>query len=113
MFKAQAIDVIFLHPSDNVCVAARDLAAGTRINPGGRAIELTGPVRLGHKIAVAPIGEGQPVIKYGQTIGFATEAIAPGTWIHTHNLTAGQFARDYAAASEIPPDPGAADRPDL
>ena len=30
MFKAQAIDVIYLHPSDNVCVAARDLAAGTR-----------------------------------------------------------------------------------
>jgi hypothetical protein len=105
MFNAKGIDVVYLHASDNVCVAARDLAAGARLSAGGRDVQLAGPVKLGHKIALQPIAAGKPVVKYGQTIGFATEAIAPGAWIHTHNLTAGQFARDYAAATEIPPDP--------
>ena len=86
MFNAKAIDSIYLHPSDNVCVAARDLPAGATVSAGGHSITLVTPVRLGHKIAIAPIAAGQPAIKYGQTIGFATAAIAPGTWIHTHNL---------------------------
>ncbi len=105
MFKSTPIDVIFLHATDNVCVAARDLAAGARISAGGATVELSGPVKLGHKIALAPLAKGQRVVKYGQTIGFATESIAAGQWIHTYNLTAGQFDRDYAAATEIPPEP--------
>ena len=43
-----------------------------------------------------PIPKGQRVIRYGQTIGFATIDIEPGDWVHTHNLTAGEFSRDYA-----------------
>jgi altronate hydrolase len=105
MFKAAPIDVVMLHAGDNVCVAARDLAAGAPIAPAGQSVELTEAVRLGHKIAIAPIASGQPVVKYGQIIGFAECAIAPGTWIHTHNLSAGRFDRDYRAASEIPPEP--------
>ncbi len=104
MLKAPSVDVIFLHPADNVCVATRDLPAGAVVATGGTSVELVEPVRLGHKIAVAPIPAGQQVVKYGQIIGFTTADVAPGAWIHTHNLTAGQFARDYAAASEIPPD---------
>ena len=102
MFNAAPIDVVYLHASDNVCVAARDLPAGSRVTAGGHTVELERPVKLGHKIALSPISSGDRGIKYGQTIGFATEAIAPGTWIDTQNLTAGAFDRDYAAASEIP-----------
>lgn len=105
MLKATPIDVVLLHASDNVCVAARDLPAGTRATAGERTVELPEPVRLGHKIALLAIAAGERVVKYGQTIGFATEDVAPGSWVHTHNLTAGSFARDYAAASEVPPDP--------
>ena len=105
MINTRAIDSIFLHPNDNVCVAARDLPAGTRVTAGDRSVELTQPVRLGHKIALQQMTPGKAAVKYGQIIGFASETIAPGAWVHTHNLTAGQFDRDYAAASEIPPDP--------
>jgi altronate hydrolase len=104
MLKTPAVDVIFLHPADNVCVATRDLPKGAVITAGGNTVELREAVRLGHKIALQPLAAGQQVVKYGQIIGFTTETIAPGTWLHTHNLTAGQFARDYAAATEIPPD---------
>jgi altronate hydrolase len=105
MFKAQAIDQVLLHGNDNVCVAARDLPAGTKLSAGGHDVQLPAAVRIGHKIALAKLAVGQPVLKYGQIIGFATEAIEPGSWVHTHNLAAGQFERDYAAASEVPPDP--------
>jgi altronate hydrolase len=41
------------------------------------------------------IAAGAPVLKYGQTIGFAARAIPAGDWIHTHNLELKQFGRDY------------------
>jgi altronate hydrolase len=105
MFRPTVIDIVYLHGNDNVCVAAHDLPAGATISAGGRSVQLAEPVKLGHKIALDRIASGQPVVKYGQIIGFTTDEVAPGAWIHTHNLTAGQFARDYAAASEVPPDP--------
>ena len=105
MFKSAPIDSIYLHAADNVCVAARDLPAGTRVSAGGRTLSLPAPVKLGHKIALAPVSKGQRVVKYGQTIGFATEDIRPGSGFTRTISTAGQFDRDYAAASEVPPDP--------
>ncbi len=100
-----SVDVIFLHPADNVCVATRDLPSGAPIEAGGFRVELRQAVRLGHKIALVPLVAGQTVVKYGQIIGFVTSDVVPGDWIHTHNLTAGEFARDYAASTEVPPDP--------
>jgi altronate hydrolase len=42
-------------------------------------------------------------LRYGQTIGFATETIEPGDWVHVHNCAAQDFARNYASATETPP----------
>ena len=72
MFNAKPIDCIQLHASDNVCVAVRDLPAGMQISAGGRSVALVESIKLGHKIALAPIAEGASVIKYGQIIGFGT-----------------------------------------
>ncbi|HVW38359.1 MAG TPA: UxaA family hydrolase, partial [Pirellulales bacterium] len=102
---APAASVVFLHPDDNLCVAIRNLPAGTQLEAGGRKVTLSGDVRMGHKIALAPIAKGGRALRYGQTIGFATEAIEPGDWIHTHNVEAGAFSRDYQYATDIPPDP--------
>ena len=38
----------------------------------------------------------QPVRRYNQIIGFATQPIAPGFHVHVHNLEVRDFARDYA-----------------
>jgi altronate hydrolase len=54
----------------------------------------------GHKMAVAPIAEGEPVRKYGQIIGFASKSIAPGQWVHEHNVAMRDFARDYRIGEE-------------
>ena len=100
-----AAHVVFLHPDDNLCVATRNLPAGTRVEAGGCTVTLSGEVRMGHKIALAPIAKGGRALRYGQTIGFATEPIEPGDWIHTHNIEAGAFSREYQYATDIPPDP--------
>ena len=94
------------------CLRGRSLAGcrQRKSPPAASRVALAEPIRIGHKIALRPIAPGEPVIKYGQTIGFATAAIAPGGWVHSHNLAAGQFARDYATSTAIPADPTAADR---
>jgi len=43
-------------------------------------------VAMGHKIALCAIAEGEAVVKYGATIGHATNPIPPGAHIHLHNL---------------------------
>ena len=99
------LDVLHLHPADNVCLAVRDLEGGTTITAAGRRVTLAGRVRMGHKIAILPVSRGDRVVRYGQTIGFATCKIEPGDWVHVHNLSAGAFGRDYAFCSEVPPEP--------
>ena len=98
-----AVDTVHLHTEDNICVAARPLARGAQIVVGDAEITLDKAVPLGHKIAIKPIAKDEPVRKYGQIIGFATESVPSGGWVHTHNLATGDFVRDYAPASETPP----------
>ena len=85
--------VIRLHAEDGVLIARQALPPGTPVAPGVHAATRIPP---GHKVAVARHAEGAPIRRYGQIIGFATEAIAPGQWVHTHNMAMGDFARDYA-----------------
>ncbi len=105
MSSTPSADTILLHAADNVCVAARDLSPGDQIATPHYTIELAEPIRLGHKIALRAMAPGEQVVKYGQIIGFTTTAVSAGAWLHTHNVTAGQFTRDYAPASEIPQPP--------
>ncbi len=53
-----------IHPADNVAVN----------------------IETGHKSALVDIAEGEKVIKYGFPIGHATQPIAKGEHVHTHNL---------------------------
>jgi len=75
-----------LSPADNVCVATKTIEAGKSAMIEGRRITFCDRVPLGHKVAVEPIAAGQPVIKYGATIGSATRDIRPGEHVHTHNM---------------------------
>jgi altronate hydrolase len=97
--------LIQLHPADNVGVAACHLEAKTQARAGGADVVVSQPVRLGHKIAIRPIAEGQPIVKFGQPIGVAAGAIAAGDWVHCHNVADCDPARDYASATQVPPAP--------
>ena len=96
--------VIRLHPSDNVIIALQDLAAGTVLPELTAALAMAVP--RGHKIATAAIAKGAQVLRYGQIIGVATQAIAVGEHIHTHNLGMDPAHElDYAFATEHPRQP--------
>jgi altronate hydrolase len=98
-------DVVHLHRDDNIVVAARNLSRAQRISVGEAEIALRDDVPLGHKLAIVPVDKNQPIRKYGQIIGFSTQSIEPGEWVHGHNLANGEFARDYASATQTPPPP--------
>ena len=89
---------IRLHADDNVVVAVDQVPAGACVQ-GVTAVER---VPRGHKMASAPIAEGAPVRKFGQIIGFAAKPIAPGEWVHEHNVEMHDFARDYRFAEAAP-----------
>ncbi len=85
--------VLSLHPEDGVVIARATLMPGTPVVQG---VSTLGRVPAGHKIAVRAHAEGEPVLRYGQIIGFATQAIAPGEHVHVQNCGMGDFAKDYA-----------------
>ena len=99
------VDAVYLSPDDNICVAARNLEAGTPLRIAGAEFTLAEPIKIGHKIAVRPIAKGDFVRKFGQIIGQTTSKVVPGGWVHSHNLINGEFARDHAPATAIPPAP--------
>lgn len=96
---------IHLRPADNVAVAARPIPAGLELEFDGGRLTVERRIGLGHKLAVRPIPAGTPVVKYGQTIGFAACDISPGAHVHVQNVRADAFDRDYAFGSDRPPPP--------
>jgi altronate hydrolase len=80
-------DTLLLQPDDDVAVAVRELDGVPR----------------GHKVAVRGIAAGASIRKYGQVIGVATEPIAAGDHVHTHNLGMGPHDRDYAFGTDVRP----------
>ena len=87
---AETSRAVVVDEGDSVATALADLAAGEVLVVRARGedcrILLRGPVAFGHKMALIAIAAGDPVIKYGEVIGRATQAIAPGDHVHLHNL---------------------------
>jgi altronate hydrolase len=92
--------VIRLHPDDGVVIARTTLMPGTSLGDNALAAMR---IPAGHKVAIRSFAVGDPVIRYGQIIGFATAPISVGEHIHTHNLGMGDFAKDYAHAQHTTP----------
>ena len=91
---ARRARVIRLNPADDVVVALDQLVSGTTLDD--ERVTVSGLIPPGHKVATRAVEPGQPVHRYGQIIGFASQPIRPGQHVHTHNLAMGEFARDYA-----------------
>ncbi|MFO1267474.1 MAG: altronate dehydratase family protein [Rubrivivax sp.] len=94
--------IIRIHPDDNVVIARRQLVAGERLESEG-GIAVSGLVPPGHKVATRAIRQGEPVRRYGQVIGTATQPIAPGQHVHTHNLAFSDFQRAHEPGAAVVP----------
>lgn len=75
-----------MNPRDNVAVALRPIAAGEDLQLDKESVRAVQDIPQGHKIALTAIPAGSSVTKYGYPIGHAITAIAPGEWVHTHNV---------------------------
>jgi galactarate dehydratase len=97
---------IRVHARDNVAVVVNrgGLAAGIRFADG---LRLSERIPEAHKVALANLAEGEPVIRYGVVIGFANQRIEPGSWVHEDLLRvpAAPSLRDCPLATAVPAPP--------
>ena len=96
-------DTVRLDPSDTVITALRPLEAGASIEE----IVTTSMVPRGHKVSTMPIPQGSAIRKYAQVIGYASQDIAAGDHVHTHNVAFRNTDFDYAYATDLRPIPQA------
>jgi altronate hydrolase len=76
--------LVQLHPSDNVAIARQPIAAHTALD----GLTTTSEIPAGHKVALIAFAPGDRILKFGQLIGLASQPIAPGDHIHSHNMVA-------------------------
>ena len=85
-----SIDAVILKESDNVATSLRDVKRGetvsVRLGETLRNVTIREDIFYGHKFAVCDIRAGDPILKYGETIGRATEDIPGGGHAHIHNI---------------------------
>ncbi len=70
------------HVKDGDAVTVKDKEGNTL------EIQVTGDIPFGHKIAVKAMKKGEPIIKYGESIGRASADIGYGEYVHIHNMEA-------------------------
>jgi altronate hydrolase len=90
-----------LNPADDVVIACRELESGTNLIQEN--VVCRERIPAGHKVATRAIAKDEPVHRYNQIIGFASQPIAPGQHVHVHNLEVRDFARDYAFGEAYKP----------
>jgi len=108
MATADESRFIKIHPSDNVAIIVNNggLRAGAKLANG---LTLVSDVPAGHKVALADIARGAPVVRYGVAIGTAVADIRAGAWVHEKALRMPEppcldgLARDAGRARPLPP----------
>jgi altronate hydrolase len=99
--KRMSGPAVRLHPNDNVVITRMDVGIGTKIESEGITCRAQTPPA--YKIAARAIKKGEPILKYGEIIGFAAVDIEPGAVVHSHNVEFKEFERDYAFARDYRP----------
>jgi altronate hydrolase len=84
--------ILQVHPSDNVLVALRDLAAGEAVAWAGETYTVLEPIPIKHKFATRDFRPGDLLTMYGVTVGRAVRPIHRGMRITVDNV-------EHAAAS--------------
>ena len=76
-----------IHAADNVATLLEDASGVVQVlGVAPQEIQLRENIARGHKVALKEIAAGDPVIKFGVSIGHATQPIPRGAWVHLHNL---------------------------
>ena len=94
-------DAIMIKEQDNVATALRDVGREETVTIGigaeSKTIFIRDPIPYGHKFAVQDIKKGEHILKYGESIGRASQDIATGTHAHIHNIESLRGRGDLAS----------------
>ncbi len=93
--------LLLLHPSDTIAVARRALQPGENVTVAGRSVTVAEAIPVNHKLALIPMPKGATVRKFGQPIGSAATDIAPGQWVHVHNVSIEREKAGYEFSTEL------------
>jgi altronate hydrolase len=106
VFPLMANRFIKIHPQDNVYVALTDLKAGEKLRANGSVIELANDVPAKHKFVEHAVSVDDEIRMYGGVVGKATQPIATGGVIGTHNVKhkASSFSGKNKDYTWTPPD---------
>jgi altronate dehydratase len=81
------MDALVITPEDNVAIAIKEIRSGQKVKiSNGTEVIALDDIPYSHKIALADIAEGQPVIKYGAEVAVSVSHIKQGMWVHVHNV---------------------------
>lgn len=99
------IEAFIIDPSDNVATLFTEggqKGASISVTVDGKPAPITfrKDIPYAHKFAIRPIRKGEQVLKYGYSIGTATEDIQPGDYVHIHNTESNRGRGDLAAAAK-------------
>ena len=97
---------IRVHPRDNVAIIVNPegLVSGDVLRGGLALVE---SIPQAHKVALYDLAEGEPVFRYGETIGYAARAIRAGSWVREDCLLLPQPPEldELSLATCVPPTP--------
>ncbi len=77
---------LMVNPKDTVVMVLEDSKRGDTVQTPKGEITLLEDVEFAHKVSIVPLKQGEPVIKYGEEIGYMLADAPAGTWIHNHNM---------------------------
>lgn len=84
------INAILIHSRDDVATVIAELSEGERAvfykNEDIMQVPVVGTIPQYHKLAIREIKKTEPIRKYGEVIGEATQDIPCGSHVHEHNL---------------------------
>ena len=92
-------DTVRLDPSDTVVSAIRPLEVGATVE----GMTTLAMIPRGHKVATVLMPKGAPIRKYAQIIGYASEDIAAGAHVHTHNAEFRNTDLNYEFSTDLRP----------
>jgi altronate dehydratase len=88
----EAKKAIIMAVADSVAIAIDNLVPGDKVRIRSLLQEIVGELEVsdsvpyGHKLSVKPLVKGSEVIKNGEVIGVASQAIDRGEHVHIHNI---------------------------
>lgn len=87
----EIVNAVHVNDKDSCVVVVKEVEKAQTVSyfNGSKEVESViarQDIPVYHKIAVCDIMQGNPVIKYGEPIGYATQDIHVGDHVHIHNV---------------------------